>query len=128
MVFFNLHPLPCILIAVVILASQFTEQVSYLNPHILPTVVKSIRGFEFNRYFDFVANPYTRASVDGAGKKTVVLQGVNVKWVFDLEVNKDLFSPLYQYYDTNFQPQTSNLRDCYYHVYKKILLNSFSSY
>ncbi|KAJ1510474.1 hypothetical protein HMI56_006322 [Coelomomyces lativittatus] len=115
----NLLQLSYILVAV-IMAAQFTNQASYLNPHPLPFIAKSIRGFEFNKYFDYVPKPYTRASVDGAGKKTVVLQGENVKWVFDLEVNRDLFSPLYQYYDTNFQPQASNLRDCYYHVYKKI--------
>ncbi|KAJ1500553.1 hypothetical protein HMI54_010716, partial [Coelomomyces lativittatus] len=70
----KLLQLPYILVAVLVLA-QVSDQASFLNPNPLPTVAKSIRGFEFNKYFDFIRKTYTRTPVDGAGKKTVVLEG-----------------------------------------------------
>ncbi|KAJ1506373.1 hypothetical protein HMI54_005120 [Coelomomyces lativittatus] len=86
------------------------------NPNSFSAPQKSIRGFYFKNYYDYVKDAFKKPPVNNEGKKKVELKGEKNTWILELTVNTNLFSPSYQHYGENFQPQPSNLRDCHYHV------------
>ncbi|KAJ1509688.1 hypothetical protein HMI55_007295, partial [Coelomomyces lativittatus] len=52
--------------------------------------------------------------------KILELEGENkFKWHLNLERNDNLFSEDYAFYDFEFKPQASSVRNCFYHVRMK---------
>ncbi|KAJ1499051.1 Disintegrin and metalloproteinase domain-containing protein 19, partial [Coelomomyces lativittatus] len=106
--------LTCALLVVTMLV-EVNSQGTIRNPFFFNTNEKSIRGFYFKNYYDFISGAYIPTALDQDGKKTIKLKGNQISWTLELKVNKNLFSPTYKHYDAQHKPQESNLRNCYYH-------------